>query len=43
MRSAANAIRNIDIEELKSQELSGKQMAEAIYNLRLQAIKKLEF
>ena len=42
MRSAADAIRNVDIEELKKQNLRGKQMAEAIYSLRLQAIKNVK-
>ncbi|MCW9014112.1 MAG: multifunctional CCA addition/repair protein [Gammaproteobacteria bacterium] len=41
MRTAAEAIRNINIEELKNQNLDGKDMAEAIRTLRLQAIKEI--
>ncbi|MDH5570828.1 MAG: multifunctional CCA addition/repair protein [Gammaproteobacteria bacterium] len=39
-RGALEAINHIDIEPLKAQQLKGPQMAEAIFNMRLNAIKK---
>ncbi len=42
MRQAFEAIRNIDINDLKQQELSGEDMANAIRERRLKALKQLK-
>lgn len=42
MRQAFSAIKTIDISDLKQQQLSGEVMAEAIRELRLNALKKLK-
>lgn len=41
LREAAQAINTINIEELKQQKLKGKDMANAIRQLRIQAIEKI--
>ncbi|TNF38556.1 MAG: HD domain-containing protein, partial [Gammaproteobacteria bacterium] len=41
-RRAADAIRTIDITDLKAQQLDGKAMQEAIYNRRLEIVKTLK-